>query len=117
MGVVVSHWKYQNKNIVSPKWPPSATADLSLFLSYTIILYFFYKFAEYIYWQYFGPNEIDGYTEGCWNNSTIRGDYLGGDFGRILRASKTILALRYVLADKKLFWKGFGVRYGDKLVS
>ena len=42
---------------------------------------------------------------------------LGGDFGRILRASKTILALRYVLADKKLFWKGFGVRYGDQLVS
>ena len=42
---------------------------------------------------------------------------LGRDFGTILRASKTILALRYVLADKKLFWKGFGVRYGDQLVS
>ena len=33
---------------------------------------------------------------------------LGGDFGTILRASKTILALKYVLAAEKLFWKGSG---------
>ena len=38
----------------------------------------------------------------------IFGEDLGGDFGTILRASKTILALRYVLAVKKPFWKGSG---------
>ena len=34
----------------------------------------------------------------------------GGDFGTILRASKTILALRYVLSAERVFWKGFGER-------
>ena len=48
-------------------------------------------------------------------NSKLR--YQGGDFGTILRACKTILALRYVLEAEKLFWKGCCERYEHLLLS
>ena len=39
------------------------------------------------------------------------------DFRTILRASKTVLALRYVLPDEKLFWKAFDDRYDNLLLA
>ena len=41
----------------------------------------------------------------------------GVDFRTILRASKTVLVLRYVLPDEKLFWKAFDGRYDNFLLS